>query len=213
MNRLHKQGLALLIILLLTACSHYVTELVPPVIDLRNYKTVAVVDFPVSASFPAQAEVTRRFLAALQAAQPGVKILELGSAQQVLTTIGRTSFDIGAIKMIGQQYGVDAVLTGEMTVTVMQPSLSLNNALTQLSASAKVKGALNSKVRETSNGATAWTNGAHGTWTLAGFSMDEHGLTGGRVNDVNSKYEEMLSDLVNVATRDFRPTYKRRQVD
>ena len=213
MNMTRKFLFGMLALLVLGACSHYVTETIPPVIDLRDYRTVAVVDFPVSAAYPQPQEVTHRFLSAIHASQPGVKILELGSAQQVLRAIDRSGFDIEAIRRIGQKYGVDAVLTGEMTVSVMQPSLTLNNALTKLSASAKVKGALNGKVRETATGATAWTNGAHGTWTLGGFSMDERGLTGGRVNDVNAKYEEMLSDLVDVALRDFRPTYRRHRVN
>jgi len=208
-----KLSLGLVGLLLLAACSSYVTDTIPPVIDLRNYSTVAVIDFPVRGLFPSQTDVTHRFLASVHSAQPGVKILELGSEQQVLASLGRSSLDIDAIRMIGQKYGVDAVLSGEMNVTAMQPSVSLSRALTKLDASAKVKGELSAKVRETATGATAWTNGAHGTWTLGGFSMSEQGLISGGISDVDAKYEDMVSDLVSVATRDFRPTYQRRRVN
>lgn len=215
MKMIRKLMIGVLVLFVLGACSRsrYVTDTTPPLIDLRGYRTVAVIDFPVSGPFAAQNEVTHRFLASIYSAQPGVKILEIGSEQQVLGSLGQSSLDIEAIKQIGQKHGVDAVLTGEMIVTILSPSLSLDNALTQLNASSKMKGELNAKVRETANGATAWTNGAHGTWTLGGFSMNQTGLTNGKVNDMNAKNEEMLSDLIDVATRDFRPTYQRRKVN
>jgi len=213
MTLCRKLSIGLVGLLVLASCSSYVTETIPPVIDLRNYATVAVIDFPVKGMFSQQSDVTHRFLASIHSAQPGVKILELGSEQQVLNGLGLHSLDIDAIRMIGQKYAVDAVLSGEMNVTAMQPSVSLSHALTKLDASAKVKGELSAKVRETANGATAWTNGAHGTWTLGGFSLSENGFISGGISDVNAKYEDMLTDLVSVATRDFRPTYQRRKVN
>lgn len=214
MNLTRKLMLGVLALLVLGACSHYVTVTHPPVIDLRSYKTVAVVEFPVigMAQISPQ-EVTRRYLSQLYGAQPGVKILEIGSEPQVLAGLGLRSLDPRAIQLIGQKYGVDAVLTGQLVVTPLTPSVSLNHSLTRLDASAKVKGELNAKLRETTNGATAWANGAHGTWTLGGFSVSDKGLPNLNVSDVNAKYDAMLADLLDVATKDFRPTYSRRQVD
>lgn len=205
----------LLALLLLAACGHqYVTITNPPVVDLRSYNAVAVVEFPVlGMAQKTPQEVTRRYLSTLYGAQPGVKILEIGSEPKVLAEIGRRSLDPEAIKLLGQKYGVDAVLTGELVVTAMTPSVSLNGSLTNLNASAKVKGELNGKLRETATGATAWANGAHGTWTIGGFSMNEQGLTNLGVSDMSAKYEEMFADLLNVATKDFRPTYTRQRVD
>jgi len=197
-----------------SACSHYVSVRNPPVIDLRAYEAVAVLEFPVlGMAQKSPEEVTRRYLSMLYGAQPGVKVLEIGNEPQVLAELGLPSLDLQAIKLIGQKYGVDAVLTGEMSVTAMTPSVSVNQSLTSLHASAKVRGELNAKVRETATGATAWANGAHGTWTLGGFSVNEKGLANLGVSDVNAKYDAMLADLLNVATRDFRPTYSRQKVD
>ena len=210
-----KKGiLSMLALLMLGACSHYVTVTNPPVMDLRSYDSVAVLEFPVMGmAQKSQQEVTRRYLSMLYGAQPGVKILEIGSEPQVLSELGLRTLDPEAIKLIGRKYGVDAVLTGKMNVTALTPSVSLNRSLTHLDASAKVKGELNAKVRETASGATAWANGAHGTWTLGGFSMNEKGLANIGVSDLSAKYEAMLADLLDVATRDFRPTYSRRKVD
>jgi len=214
MNLSRKLILGVVALLVLGACSHYVTVTNPPVIDLRSYNSVAVLEFPVQGMLPqTPQEVTRRYLSMLYGAQPGVKILELGSEPQVLAGLGLRSLDPQTIQLIGQKYGVDAVLTGEMIVAPQTPSISLDHNLSQLNASAKVKGELNAKLRETANGATAWANGAHGTWALGGFSMNGKGLTNLGVSDVNAKYEAMLADLLNVATKDFRPTYSRRKVD
>jgi hypothetical protein len=196
------------------ACSHYVSVRNPPVIDLRTYNAVAVLEFPVlGLAHKSPQEVTRRYLAMLYGAQPGVKVLEIGDELQVLAELGLRKLDPEAIRLIGQKYGVDAVLTGEMSVTEMTPSVSVGQNLTSFHASAKVQGELNAKVRETAVGATAWANGAHGTWTLGGFSVNEKGLTNVGVSDIDAKYEAMLADLLNVATQDFRPTYSRQKVD
>jgi len=214
MNISRKLMLGVLTLLVLGACSHYVTVTNPPVIDLRSYNAVAVLEFPVMGmTQKSPQEVTRRYLSTLYGAQPGVKILEIGSEPQVLAGLGLRSLDPQAIQLIGQKYGVDAVLTGELVVTPQTPSVSVNHNLTSLDASAKVRGELNAKVRETATGATSWANGAHGTWTLGGFSMNEKGLTNIGVSDVNAKYEAMFADLLDVATKDFRPTYQRRKVE
>lgn len=201
------------IALLIGACGHYITVTHPPVIDLRNYSSVAVVDFPVHGRFPNPEQVTRLFLTQVYSAQPGVRILEIGPPQQVLRQVGGSAFDPLTIRRIGVQYGVDAVLTGEMNLALQQPSISLDQNLTRVDASSKVRGELNGKLQETASGATVWSNGAHGTWTLGGVSVSGKGLSNLVMDDLSAKYDAMLRDLAHVATNDFRPTYERRKVD
>ena len=60
---------------------------------------------------------------------------------------------------------------------------------------------------------TVWTNGAHGQWTVAGVSLASNGRTTSYgLTGPGQRYEEMFSDLVSVATGDFRPTYERRRI-
>ncbi|NIQ94225.1 MAG: hypothetical protein GWO11_00310, partial [Desulfuromonadales bacterium] len=144
-------------------CAKYVTVTNPPKVQMKEYGTIGVITFDLEGTeVVAAEEVTHRFLASIQSAQPGVRLLELGTSTTVLSDIGRDELDLKAIRAIGEEYGVDAVLTGVMTVSEVTPSFSLSQALTSMNAQAKVKGALRAKLRESKTGATVWTNGAHG---------------------------------------------------
>ena len=203
-----------LLLALNAGCSHYVTVTIPPKVELKELGAIGVVQFDLEGSevMPA-AEVTHRFLATIQGAQSGVRLLELGPQDEVLKAVGYEVLDLKAIKAIGQEYGVDAVLTGVMTVSEITPNFSLGQAMTSLSAQASVNGALRGKLRETVTGATVWTNGAHGKWNVAGVSLHANGRPSAfGLTNPEQEYEKMLADLVDVATGDFRPTYERHKV-
>ncbi len=206
-------GLLLLAAGALAACSKTVVVTVPPRVDLHAYRTIGVVQFGVECGPPLEREVTHRFLATIQSAQPGVRILELGSEQEVLHAVACPVMDLRAIQSIGKTFGVDAVLTGQMAVSELRPKVSLGPKLASLNARASVDGSLQAKLRETASGATVWTNGAHGTWDLASFGLDAQGMpTHAGLVDPNERHGQMVSELVRVATLDFRPTYERHRV-
>lgn len=196
-----------------SACTKTVVVTVPPRVDLHAYRCIGVVHFGVEGRLPEEEDVTHRFLATLQAAQPGVRLLELGPQPEVLQSVGCQDMDLRAIRAIGQHFGVDAVLTGELLVSDVKPNLSVSPSLSSVSARASVNGSLQAKIRETSNGATVWTNGAHGTWNLASFGLNSQGMPShAGLSDPHEKQRQMLSDLVRVATNDFRPTYEKHKV-
>jgi len=202
-----------LLTLLLSACSKTIVVTIPPAVDLKNYKVVGVIDFAVDRTVPSNQDITHRFIATLQGAQPGSRFLELGSEQAVLAEIGRTNLDLQAIKAIGSHYGIEALLTGEMLATEAQPSFSFDaRNLSSASASASVEANLRGKLRETATGATAWTNGAHTKRSLGSVSLGSNGLSG-KVTSRDKVYDKMIDDLLRVATQDFRPTYERRKVE
>jgi hypothetical protein len=200
--------------LLLGACSNSVVVTIPPRVDLQAFRTVGLIDLEVEPSLPLRSEVTHRFLVTTQAAQPGVRLLELGPMGKVLNSVGYSQLDFEAVRAIGQKYAVDALLTGQMTVSQLQPNIAFDRAsLTTLNAKAQVDGALRAKLQDTASGATLWTNGAHGKWTIAGLHIGSQGAGSYGITEPGKQYEAMLTDLVKVATQDFRPTYQRRRVD
>lgn len=207
-------GFCLLILVLSAGCSKYVIVTIDPKVDLKEAGTIGVVRFSLEGSeIIAAEEVTQRFLATIQGSQPGVRLLELGPEPEILKTIKHERLDSKAIRAIGREYGVDMVLTGVLSVSELKPSFSLSQAMTSMSAQASVNGSLRGKLRETSSGATLWTNGAHGKWNVAGVSLDGNGRANAfGLTDPQQKYENMLNNLVDVATGDFRPTYVRRKV-
>lgn len=200
--------------LLLGACSNTVVVTIPPRVDLQAFKTVGLIELEVDPSFPLRSEVTHRFMATTQSAQPGVRLLELGSIGKVLNSVGYAQLDFEAVRAIGQKYGVDALLSGQMTVSPLQPNIAFDRAsLTTLNAKAQVNGALRAKLQDTASGATLWTNGAHGKYTIAGLHIGAQGAGSYGLTEPGKQYQAMLTDLVKVATQDFRPTYQRRRVE
>lgn len=198
---------------MLSACSKTVTVEVPPRVDLSEWPVIGVVEFTSEMNKSLSHEATQKFIMHLQSAQPGVRILELGEHNQLLESVRRTRMDPDAIKVIGDKYGVQAVFTGNLQVAEASPDVSFTRDLSSASAGASIKGALDAKLQETSTGATVWTNGAHGKWSIGGLTFGGKGISDVEYTNPDDKYDEMLKELVEVATNDFRPTYEKRKVD
>jgi hypothetical protein len=200
-------------LLLLFGCGKpTVTVQVPPRVDLRTWPLIGYVDFTTNADPVLARDATEKFLQNLGAAQPGARMLELGNGEQILRELNRNAFDPGTIKAMGARYEVAAVLIGHLEVSGMTPDIRVSSGMDAISASAKVNSDLSAKLLETATGATVWSNGAHGQWSLGGLHFSSGGLGTLRYDDPSNKYRKMILDLASVATNDFRPTYVERQV-
>lgn len=193
-------------------CAHYATVEYPPVVELRNIETVGIVNFEVLEGDPAISEdATQRFIAAVQRAQPGTRVLELGTKQEVLAKVAARQLDLAAIQAIGKFFSVGAIISGSVTVKSPRPQVHVAS-LTNVSASLKVDASMKALLRDTERGATLWTNGASGTWKLGGVTAT--GIkVGGGMADPAHKHAQIMAELVHVTTNDFRPAFGRRRVD
>ncbi len=212
MTRIRRVTMAVLA--LAAGCAHYVTVECPPIVDLRGHGMVGLVKFEVLEGEPALAdEATHRFLATVQRLQPGARVLELGTKEAVLAKIGARELDPAALQAIGKAFGVGAVLTGNLAVRKPRPQVSVESfQLTSVSAAMKVDASMQATLREAAGGATVWTNGASGTWTLGGVGVSGGRVSGG-LSDPAQKYEQILTELVRITADDFRPTWERRRVE
>jgi hypothetical protein len=203
----------LLLAVALVACSgKKITVEIPPQIDLRTLGTIGVVAFDVQSEDQLPGDITLKFIQHLQAAQPGVPILELGNQADVLREVGFVTFDTEAVKAIGKNYGIDSLLTGTLEVTHSLPDLKIGQDLTSMSAASYVRGNLNARLLQTRTGATLWSNGAHGKWKLAGLNVASGSLSSVGMNNVEDTYKKMLHELARVGTVDFRKSYETRKI-
>ena len=218
MTRIKFRGQLLVLSLLVSmlwGCSgtKTITVEVPPIANLRAYQTVGVLDVEVNnPSAALQQDATRKFIATLQNAQPGVRVLELGSQRRLLQTLGRARLDAEAIKAICRQNAVDALLVSQIEMSAVNPTIKFGEALTSLSAKAVINASMNAKLYEMPSGASLWSDVVSGKWTVAGFDLSETALSNVRINDLNDKYGQMVSDLVYAVTKSFRPTYRKERV-
>jgi hypothetical protein len=202
-------------VLLFWGCSgtRTITVEVPPRFDLRAYHTIGILDVEVSnQSVPLQSDATRKLIATLQNAQPGVRLLELGSEQRLLAKLGKSRLDAEAVKAICRESGVDALIASQMDISPVNPSLKFGDSLTSLSAKATISASMTSKLYELPSGASLWSDVVSGKWTVAGFNLTETALSNVRVEDPNEKYAKMASDLIYAVTKSFRPTYRKQRV-
>jgi hypothetical protein len=199
-------------ILSLAGCSSKtVTETVPPRVDLKNFPVIGMVGFVGTPDNLGQ-DSTQKFMSRVQASQTGLRLLELGPLEQVLGAIGHNELDHQAIKAIGRKYGVAAVFTGTVSFSEVRPDLKVSPNLTSLSAQAKIDGRMSSKLWDTANGATIWTNSSWGSWSVAGVSLTSMGATGVTLSTPAEQRDRILMELIRALDRDFWPTYVKKRV-
>jgi hypothetical protein len=199
--------------LILMACARTVTVTVPPRVDLDTLPTIGVIDFAAQPPGELTQEATQKFLGNLQAAQPGVRLLELGSREQVLREVGHTELDFQAIRAIGAHYGVAAVLSGTVELSEPRPDLKISPNLTSVTAQAKIDGKMSAKLWETAGGATVWTNSSWGNWAVGGVSIANGGAASAGFRHPREKRNEVLMVLIKALNGDFWPTYEKRRVE
>ena len=94
----------------LVGCSSTHTTLVqvPPRMLLDRNQTIGIVRFDVESARGEDHNVTAKFIEAIQHAQPGVPIVELGSSSEVLNGVGKSQLNGEALQAIGKKFNVDA---------------------------------------------------------------------------------------------------------
>lgn len=212
-----RNRIGLLFFLLLTAAlvacgGKKITVEIPPQIDLTTLGTIGVVAFDVQSDEQLPGDITLKFIQYLQAAQPGVPILELGNQAKVLREAGFDTLDAGAVKAIGKEYGVDSLLTGTLEVTRSLPDVQFGQDLTSMSAASYMRANLNARLRQTRTGATLWSNGAHGKWKLASLNLAAGSPSSIGIGNAEETYKKMLQELAWVGTFDFRKSYETRKI-
>ncbi len=208
-------GFALLgaTLLLLFACAPPTERIeIPPRVELKTWPLIGVVDFTSNSDPRLAREATEKVVQDLEAAQPGARLLELGSGARVLRELQRTTFDPDTIKTMGARYGVAAVLTGHLELSGMIPDIHMSPADNTFSAAAKINSQLSAKLRETPTGATVWSDTAHGQWSLGKLRYGGGSVTDLHYSDPGDLFREILGHLAWRVTEDFRPTVERRRV-
>jgi len=206
--------IAILLICLpiLFACSHTQKVLVPPRVDLKAYKAIGVIDFSSTPRDDLRGYVTQNYMQTVQSAQPGVRFLELGSKEHVLTKISRKELDLDAIRSIGGAYHVDALIFGHFSASNPTPNVRLSSSMQSLQAGAVVEASLITKIWETDSGVVRWTNSTARQKKVASLKADTTGNIKFGVSDPEEVYGHLVPELVYANTADFRSYYEYRKV-
>src|SRR5262249_7832638 len=142
---------ALIVPILFAGCSSTktITVEVPPRVDLRAYPTVGLVAFTSNANGDLERMATQKFLQSVQSAQPGTRVVELGSEADVLSSVGRRSWDAATLRAVKEAHGVDVVVIGRLELEKAKAGIQLSTVWKSLSARADVICSLNARLIET----------------------------------------------------------------
>jgi hypothetical protein len=172
-----------------------------PRVDVQGYGKLGLVHFASNSDAAINALVTSEFESHLQAAQPGARIVELGSRESLLAAVGSRELDARALRKIGRKYAVDAIIVGN--VNYSEPKTEM-----QVADVAQPEGALRGDIAytliETRSGDSVWRSSARAgrPFVRAKVSAEQGGPTRGASNP----REALVSSLVYDLTEDFRPT-------
>lgn len=202
-------SIALLAALAAGCASRTIEVEIPPRVDLRS-GTIGLVAFTGTPAGKHGETTTQRFMAAIQSAQPGVRIVELGDANLLLRTVGRERIDPETITLIGRRYQVDHVMTGNYEFSDAKPSVRAERDAVR--ASAWVHLSLSARLLDARDGATVWSNSRNGDWPVARLRVEAGQPISVGVSNPEDRYGEFMRQLVHAITEDFRPRYERRRV-
>lgn len=180
---------------------------IPPRMDLRQYGAVALTTFTVEKAKGTLHELaTSRFSEEVLHAQPGVEVIEMGSVDSIVRRAGEGRFASASAQALGVSRNVPAVFVGHLKVSDVKPAgrlLGLNLPSIEATVQVEMEVALYS----TRSGGTLWRSSAIATEKVA-----QLGLVGGEphfsAKDPNAAYGRLVDRLVDIVTRDFRPSYR-----
>jgi hypothetical protein len=177
----------------------------PARVDLQAFQRIGIVEFKSNAKGDLRSFASHEFIEKMQASQPGVPVLELGSEELVLQAIGRDKIDSDAIQAVGKRYNVDAVIIGNLEVTDVKPKVNVAQVLTSLDVQADVEAALTTRLLEAGSGATLWTRSSRWKQTVGHAGVDKQGGIHFGAKDPEEAYGSLVYSLVDDITQDFRP--------
>jgi hypothetical protein len=181
--------------------------MVPPAIDLKTYEPVGIIVFKCNAEGNLEQFVTQRFVEHSTKDQKLVKFIQLDKEADVLKAVGKTSLDPDAIKLIAQKYNVKSVITGEVEISDVRPKINVVPGLWYVGAQADVEAKFVARMLEIDDGALIWTGSARAKRTVGHVSFMSGGHFSFDAQDPENAYGELVEELVNKATKDFRVTY------
>jgi hypothetical protein len=178
---------------------------VPPRLDLRPHRQVALVTFTSADEHRGMGELaTRRFAEALLASQPGVELLELTPSDSMLRALPRGTDPVVLAQALGEAKGIPAVFVGELRVSPVKPRARL--AVDQVNIRATVSAELGVRLLSTRAGGTLWRSSSAASGTVGRVAL-AGGLPSIALRDTEEAYADLVGPLVEHVTADLRPTW------
>ncbi len=182
--------------------------MVPPKISLKKYEIIGLIDISTNTEGNLGDYITQIFMESITEDQPEIKIIELGTEEDVLKEIGSNKLTPGTIAAIGNKYNLNSLFIGYLQIDNVKPEINVDYSLTSGRIRAKVDATFYVKLYETKTGATIWTESAKDDRTVADINMVSGGWFQFDARDPEKAYGELTKELVESVTEDFRISWE-----
>lgn len=183
---------------------------VPPAIDLARHEIMGVIDFSSSSKGNLADYSTQVFIEEMRADQGMIRIVELGTLDELRATEGLTYLDRAAYQAIGERHGLTTIVVGKLDVSNVKPAVSLSGGFSGISAAADVDARLSVQMIDAKSGASIWSRSADATRRVGHVSV----LSGGvdfDADDPDRAYGDLVRYLAKATTADFKATWEKRK--
>lgn len=186
------------------------TVMVPPFIDLKQHEMIGVVQFGSTSKGQLGPLATRRFTEWARRDQGLVRIVEVGSKDAALRSVGRDRWDPETIKALGEKHGVQTILAGDLTISNVRPDVRVSASLRSGEVSAMVDATLEVQMFESATGASIWSSSGRATQGVGHISVFSGKGFAFDAKNPEEAYGGLVDSLVEQVTRDFRATWETR---
>jgi len=183
---------------------------VAPRIDLKQHEMIGIVEFSSTSRGQLGPLATRRFTESARRDQGLVRIVEVRPGTEVARSGAPNRWTPEMYRALGRENGVETIVTGQLKVSSIRPSIQVSALLRSGHVSAQVDATLEVQMIETATGASIWNGSGSATRTLGNV-----GVFGGKefafdADDPERAYGDLVGALVEQVTRDFHATWDRR---
>lgn len=175
---------------LLTSCASRVWMMVPANVGLTDTPRIGIVAFEGTHT-PFDGQATRDFKQRVLSARPGVRILDLESADAAAD--------------------VDAVFVGHVEFSEPAPTIGIGASLIEVQARAEVRGTLSVQMLDPETGAATWMRSSTRKATVGHVGLDTEGSGSAGYTDVAGIKASMVSAMAEDVTWDFRDRWIRKK--
>lgn len=194
---------------LLLGCGGSKTQ-IPPRIDLHNHEVLGIIEFGSSSEGDLAPFATQRFMEAVRRDQGLVRILELGTEEDVLRELDVQRLDAEAYRKLGERHGLSTIFSGDLVVLDIRPSVRIGPHLSGMGFSADAEATLTVRMAECASGASIWSRSGTATRRVGEVSVFSARDVVFDAEDPDKAYGELVDALIGVVTTDFRVSWARR---
>lgn len=200
----------ILVLVLFVFISCGPSVLVPPEIDLLPYERIGLISFSLeNAEGQLGRLATQRFLQEITYHQRGVQIIELGTLDEVLGKINKTTLDQDVAIAIGEHFGLSHFFHGKISISDVKPQMDISILIRSMRIRATFSVSMTARLLSTETGATLWTDSVYEKESLAYMSIGKDRVPYFDVRDQEETYRALIEGMIHDLTRDFRSTKRR----